>query len=367
MNDLLYQIALTQTENIGPVIAKQLIGYCGGAEAVFKEKSHKLLKIPGVGPQTVERLKNKENISKAERELNFIQNENIKAILQSDSQYPNRLKHYPDSPLVLFFKGEADLNSLHVVAIVGTRNISPYGKHLTEQLIQHLANFEVLVVSGLAYGIDTAAHKSSILNELPTVGVLGHGLDRIYPVENKSLANKMIKKGGILSEFCSNTKPDRQNFPMRNRIVAGMSDAIVVVETKSGGGSIITAEFGNEYNKDVFAFPGKVGDELSAGCNHLIKNHKAHLIEGGEDLTDVLRWEKPGKVKPVQFTRELFVSFSDDEDKVFQTIKSKQKVNIDLLSQCFNFTPSELASILLNLQFKGVVQELPGKMYTLIL
>jgi DNA processing protein len=365
MNDLLYLIALTQTENIGPIIAKQLIGYCGGAEAVFKEKPSRLLKIPGIGMQTVSGLKNKDSITKAEKELHFIQKENIKALVQSDSLYPGRLKHFPDSPLVLFFKGEADLNTEHVVSIVGTRNISSYGKHLTEQLIQHLAEFEVLVISGLAYGVDSAAHRVSLLNDIPTVGVLGHGLDRIYPAENKSLAAKMLTKGGLLTEFCSNTKPDRQNFPMRNRIVAGMSDAIVVIETKSGGGSLITAEFGNEYNKDVFAFPGKVGDELSAGCNQLIKNHKAHLIESGEDLTEMLRWEKPGNVRHKQVKKELFVNFTEDEDKVVQMIRSKQKVNIDLLSHCLNFTPSQLANILLNLQFKGVVQEMPGKTYSI--
>ncbi|MBC7886069.1 MAG: DNA-protecting protein DprA, partial [Saprospiraceae bacterium] len=277
--DILYLIALTKLPKVGPVIAKNLISYCGGVEEVFKVGKKSLLKIPGIGQAVTENFDTVGAMKLAEKEMKFIEKNHINVLSYLDEDYPKRLSNFDSSPVILYYKGNVNLNHHRTVAIVGTRRPSEYGKIMCDRIIEGLLSYNVLLVSGLAFGVDAAAHRKCVETGIPTLGILGHGLDIIYPSEHKALSKKMIENGGVLTEFPSETKPDRENFPMRNRIIASISDVVVVIESKRKGGSIITAEFANEYNKDVFAVPGSVTDELSEGCNKLIKQNKAHLIE----------------------------------------------------------------------------------------
>lgn len=364
-SELLYNIAITKIDSVGPILGKSLISYCGSSEAVFLEKKHRLMKIPGVGEHVANQIIKSDALVKAEEEMKFIDTQRIEVLFYLNEKYPSRLKHYPDAPILLYFRGNINLNAERVVSIVGTRRITEYGKQLTQQLIKSLQPYGVLIVSGLAHGVDTTAHKNSLQEHMNTVGVLAHGLDRIYPQENYHLAEKMTLSGGLLTEFPSNTNPDRENFPMRNRIVAGMADAVVIVETKRDGGSMITAEYANEYNKDVFAYPGRVGDTYSSGCLHLLKNNKASLIETGEDLIQLLRWDQDLQNATRKMQKELFIDFTEDEEIIINLIKQYSEPHIDQFHQHLNFTPGELASHLLNLEFKNAIRSLPGKKYTL--
>jgi DNA processing protein len=356
-------IALTKMPKVGPVIARNLISYCGSVEAVFDESKKNLLKIPGIGQNFITQFDPKAGLAEAEKEINFINKNEIKLISYLDKEYPKRLTHFETAPLVLYYKGNADLNHTRTVAIVGTRQPSPYGINMCERIIDGLSHYNVMIVSGLAFGIDAIAHRKSVELNISTIGVLGHGLDRIYPAEHKSLSNKMISNGGVLSEFMSGTLPDREHFPMRNRIIAALSDVIVVIESKRKGGSIITAEFGNEYNKDVFAVPGMVTEEISEGCNKLIKQNKAHLIESAEDIAYIMRWEEIDAGRVIQ--KQLFVDLDESESLMINVIRDNKEITIDALTYKIQKTPSETASILLGLEFKGMIRSLPGKIYTL--
>ena len=277
-NDLLYQIALTLVPNIGDVHAKILATHFGDASSIFNAKKKELESIEGIGTVRASAIKSFNNFASCEKEMEFIEQYKITPLFITDKDYPKRLLNCYDSPALLFYKGNTDLNISKIISVVGTRNNNDYGKAACEKLIDDLSNENILIVSGLAFGIDTIAHKTAVKNNLPTIGVLAHGLDRIYPPQNKTLAKQMVENGGLLTEFLSNTIPDKQNFPKRNRIVAGMCDAVIVIESSKKGGSLITAELGNSYNKDVFAIPGRIYDSKSEGCNYLIKNNKASLI-----------------------------------------------------------------------------------------
>lgn len=364
-DELLYKIALTKIEKVGAVTAKTLISYCGSAKEVFNEKKTKLVKIPQVGSTIANAIKENLVFEKAEKEIAFIQKNNIRVLFYQDDFYPYRLKNYYDSPILLYYQGNAELNQEKIISVVGTRRITEYGKDLVTQLIKNIADQNILVVSGLAYGIDSMAHKQCVIENIPTIGVLGHGLDRIYPSENKKLSLQMLECGGLLTEFGIETKPDRENFPMRNRIVAGMCDAVVVVETKRDGGSMITAEIANNYNKDVFAFPGRTSDALSNGCHYLIKNHKAQLIENADDLIFNMRWDVSNTTnKHIQ--QKLFLELTEDEQPIVNILEKKHDVHVDIFYQTLEISPSKLASILLNLEFNGIIKSLPGKRYSLI-
>ena len=282
--DLLYQIALTLVPNIGDVHAKALINIYGDAQSVFKAKQKDLEKIEGIGTVRANSIKSFVNFDSSEEEIKFIEKYKITPLFITDENYPKRLLNCYDSPALLYYRGNADLNTSKIVSVVGTRDHSDYGKLVCEKLVKELSEENILIVSGLAFGIDTIAHKAALKNDLSTVGVVAHGLDRIYPTQNKALAKQMTEQGGLLTDFISNTDPNKQNFPRRNRIVAGMCDALVVVESSKKGGSLITAELGNGYNKDVFAIPGRSTDPKSEGCNYLIKNNKALLITCADDL-----------------------------------------------------------------------------------
>lgn len=364
-NELLYKIALTKIENVGAVTAKTLISYCGSAKAVFEQKSSALMKIPQIGNVISHAIRDTEIFKKAEAEIRFIEKNQIKVLFYLDDHYPHRLKNYQDSPVLLYYMGNADLNADKIIAVVGTRRISEYGKDLVTQLIHDIAGQQILVVSGLAYGVDSLAHKLCLQDKIETIGVLGHGLDRIYPLENKNLSQQMIHCGGLLTEFGSGTKPDRENFPMRNRIVAGMSDAIIVIETRRDGGSMITAEIANSYNKDVFAFPGKIADGISNGCHHLIKTNKAQLIENATDLICNMNWDVQHLSNRVQ-QQKLFIELTEDETQVVKLLQTSEEIHVDSFHKNLNLSPGKLAGLLLNLEFQGIVKSLPGKRYALI-
>lgn len=360
--ELLYQIALTLVPNIGDVRAKALINHFGNAEAVFNARKKDYEAIEGLGSKAVSSILNFKDFSRAEEEIEFIKKYKITPLFLTGKNYPQRLLNCYDSPPLLYFKGNADLNSSRIIAIVGTRNNNEYGKRVCEKLVEDLVNEDVLVVSGLAFGIDSIAHKAAVKNNIKTVGVLAHGLDRVYPNQNASLAKQMISNGGLLTEFKSNTIPDKQNFPGRNRIVAGISDAIIVIESGVKGGSLITAELANGYNKDVFAFPGRADDTKSEGCNYLIKNNKAALITSANDLLEIMGWKKSQKAFPKK-QRELFIELSADEKVIIDILQTHEQVQIDDLYFKSKLSSSAIAQALLMLEMQGVVSSLPGKVY----
>lgn len=363
-NDLLYQIALTFVPHIGLVQAKILTEHFGNAENIFKAPKKELGNIEGIGEVRAKSIKMFDNFSPAEKEIAFVEKYKIQTLFLTDENYPKRLLNCYDSPTMLYFRGNADLNSSKIISIIGTRNNTDYGRLITEQLINDLQNLQLLIVSGLAYGIDAIAHKAAIQNNLPTIGVLAHGLDTIYPAAHASLAKQMLSTGGLLTEFKKETLPDKHNFPRRNRIVAGMADATIVVETAVKGGSMITAELANGYSRDVFAFPGKITDNKSAGCNYLIKNNKAILLTDAAHLAEMLGWNTK-KAKPKK-QKELFISLTNDEQVLVEVLKEKDTVHIDEIFLKSGLTSSTVAAGMLNLEFQNVVASLPGKMYKLL-
>jgi DNA processing protein len=367
MNDALrYNIALTLIPSIGDVLAKKLVAYCGNAEQVFKERRSALEKIPGVGSAYAQAVIHHKAFDQAEKEMRFLMENNIQALFYLDAAYPKRLLHCDDGPVMLYFKGHTDLNAKKILSIVGTREATDYGKMNCDKLIRDLASHRITVVSGLAYGIDTCAHRAALDQQLPTVCVLAHGLNKIYPASNKLIAEKMLEHGGWLSDFTSGTKPDRENFPRRNRIVAGISDATIVIESKAKGGSLITAEIANSYHRDVFAFPGRTDDVYSAGCNNLIKQHKASLIQSAADLIYLLGWDhsKMPASNPV-IQKQLFVELKPDEELIVNVLREKKQLAIDDLCLLTRLTMSTVSSLLLTLEFSGIVKLLPGKVYRL--
>ena len=365
MNDLLYLMALQQVPLVGPKKARELITHCGSAKQVFKTKKNDLIKIPNIGLVVAENILAFKDFQKGEKELKFIEKNNIQLHTYLDKAYPYRLKHYDDSPLILYKKGNADLNPKRSVAIVGTRKATVRGKMICEELVSGLKEYDVSIISGLAFGIDVTAHRKCLVEKIPTIGVLAHGLDRIYPSQHKSTAKKMLHQGGLITEYRSETKLIPKNFPRRNRIVAGMCDAIIVVETKQSGGSIITAQIGNDYNKDVFAVPGRLEDEYSKGCNWLIKTHKAALIESAADIGYIMRWEKTNEqTKSVQ--KNLFLNLNENEQRIVELLRAEESVGSDKITHLLKISTGELAGLMLEMEFKGIVRTLPGSRFSLI-
>lgn len=366
--ELKYQIGLTLIEGVGDVSGKSLIAFCGSAKAVFETKKSDLSKIPGIGEYTANIiLKSNFVLQKAEKEVEFIIKNNIQPLFYTDQNYPQRLRFCNDSPLLLYYKGSSNLNAERVIAVVGTRQPSDYGKKLTEQFVSELNNSGVLVVSGLAYGIDVLAHKQAMVNKLDTVGVLAHGLDRLYPQSHEAVAAKMLDQGGLLTEFRSDTNPDAVNFPKRNRIVAGMCDAVVVIESKRDGGSLITATIANSYNKDVFAFPGEVNKPLSEGCNALIKTNKAALMESAADLFYVMGWDNASKNKKANSNQiSMPLNLHEDEQKIINAFANKKQLHADEIGYLSSFPASKVAATLLQLEFANIIKSHPGKMYSLV-
>ncbi|MBA2610896.1 MAG: DNA-protecting protein DprA [Bacteroidetes bacterium] len=366
LDELPYQIGLTLIEGIGDVNAKSLLAYCGSASEVFKQKQTHLLKIPGIGATWARSIINsKDVLNRAEEEIKFIQKYKIDPLFFTDENYPTRLRYCSDSPVLLYYRGNANLNHERIVSVVGTRKPSSYGKEKTEEFISELKDTGILILSGLAYGVDVLAHKTALETGLKTVGVVAHGLDRIYPQLHEKVAKRMIGQGGILTDFMSGTNPDAVNFPKRNRIVAGLCDALVVVESKRGGGSLITATIANSYNKDVFAFPGRAGEPLAEGCNGLIKQNRAVLIENAADLLYAMQWQETEKKTKTSKQIPLPINLSDEEKKVIDVFAKKSSLHVDEICQTTEFTISKISTLLLQLEFSNLIKSRPGKMYEL--
>jgi DNA processing protein len=361
-NDLLYQIALTRIPQIGDVHARLLLSVFNEAAAIFKASKRQLESIEGIGTIRANNIKKFDAFTDCEKEIDFIRKFNIRPLFYHSDDYPKRLQHCYDSPPLLYFKGNADLNATRVISIVGTRSNSAYGKSICEQLIEELKPYSVNIVSGLAFGIDTIAHRSALKQQIPTIAVLAHGLDRIYPEQNKPLARMMIEQGGLLTDFSSGVKPDKQNFPRRNRITAGICDAVIVIESGKKGGSLITAELANSYNKDVFAYPGRINDAKSEGCLYLIKQNKACLVSCTDDILETMNWKetKPSKSKN---QLGLFPDLNEEEKQLVDMIRQQGQIALDQLYFKTGLSISTIAASLLNLEMNGIIQNLPGKIY----
>ena len=364
-NELYHTLALLQVDGVGDVIAKKLIQHCGSAEAVFLSKNTSLAKIEGICKYLLKNLQDKTVFQKAEKELRFIEKENIKILHFQDTNYPKHLQNCFDSPVILFQSGKIDLSNRKIISIVGTRQITSYGSSFTQKLIEDLAPLNPIIVSGFAYGVDIVAHQAAIDYGLQTIGVLAHGLNQIYPKNHKKYMAKMEENGGFLTEFWSTSQPDRENFVKRNRIVAGMTEATIVIESAEKGGSLITAQIANDYNRDVFAVPGRTTDKYSQGCNNLIKTQRAHLLHSAADLVYILNWELKKKVEKV-IQNQLFVSLEPDEQKVYDYLLKTGKEDLDSIAIACELPTYKLSSLLLNMELKGVIKPLPGKLFEMI-
>lgn len=363
-DQLLYQLALTYIPGIGPVQAKLLLQHCE-AEEIFHAKRSFLEKIEGIGPTRAKAIAAFTDFKRAEEEIRFIEKYAICPLFISDKDYPKRLLNCYDSPILLFYKGNSDLNAEKTIALIGSRSHTEYARQVVDKLVAELASHHITIISGLAYGVDALAHKAALRNGLPTVGVLAHGLNQVYPPEHTGLAKEMIRQGGLLTEFGSRSKPDKHNFPVRNRIVAGMSDAVIVVETGIKGGSMITAEIANNYNKDVFALPGKITDAKSAGCNFLVKQNKAILLTDGEQLLETMGWLVKQKKKSRIIQQRLFAELKPEEQTITRILENKEAVHIDEINARSGMSTSSVAAAILSLELQNVVVSLPGKQYCL--
>lgn len=357
------KIALSLVPKVGNKTALDLTEHYGNAFSVFKHATVKeLCQFPKINAASANKIIKKTTLIRAEQEWDFAQKYDIQILSKEMPEYPKRLKNCYDAPFLLYHKGTANLNASKIVAIVGTRKPTEKGRIFCEQLVHDLASYNPLIVSGLAYGIDITAHKKCLDLSLPNIGVVAHGLDRIYPQKHKKTAQMMVENGGILTEFLSETEPMPRHFPMRNRIIAGMADAVVVVETATRGGSMITAHIANEYNKDVFAVPGRLEDKLSQGCNHLIKTHRAALLESADDIAYILRWEK----QKAGNQKQIFTQLNEQEREIVDLLVGEEAVHLDSIINSTRISTSRMAALLLELEFKGLIRAIPGKSFRLI-
>ena len=362
---LAYKIALSLIPGIGSVTARNLIAYIGSVEGIFLEKEKNLMKIPGIGEVNAQKVVRQDVLERAKREVDYILKNEIKTFFYLDEDFPTRLKNCSDAPIILYFKGNANLNERRIISVVGTRNATNYGREICDNLIRSFSeqNYPLLVVSGLAYGIDVQAHKACLKHNVPTVGVFAHGLDKIYPALHTPIASKMLENGGLITDFISETIIDRQNFLRRNRIIAGLADATIIVESAEKGGALVTADIANSYNRDVFAFPGRANDPFSRGCNKIIKFNEAVLVENAADIEKAMNWDvKTSATKTYQTS--LFVESSPEEQKIIDLLKAGDRF-VDEITIETQLSMSRVSALLLGLEFKGMVISLPGKMYRL--
>ena len=364
-SELLNSLALMRIEGVGDIMAKRLINHIGSAEAVFKAKKSQITAIEGVGDIAYNNLKNTTVFKLAEDEVKFVSENNIKPLFFQDAAYPDRLKHCIDGPVVLFTSGNINLENRKTISIVGTRQMTSYGGDFCRKLIEDLAPLNPVVISGFAYGVDIHAHAIAMEQGLQTIGVVAHGLNQIYPKVHKKYVAKMEENGGFMTEFWSTSNPDKENFVKRNRIVAGLSEATIIIESADKGGSLITANIANDYNRDVFAVPGRITDKYSMGCNNLIKSQKANVLTDAADLIYMLNWQlEEAKKKPVQ--KQLFVVLEDDEQKVYDYLLKHGKELMDVIALECEMPIFKISSLLLNMELKGVIRPLPGKLFEAI-
>ncbi|QRM88766.1 DNA-protecting protein DprA [Lacinutrix sp. WUR7] len=364
-NELLYVLALQHVAKIGDITAKKLIAHCGSAEAVFKEKKQNLLKIDGIGSIVISDLFANTHVKAAEKELQFIKDENILCHYFAEEAYPEKLKHCIDSPILLFQVGNINLKQQRIISIVGARKVTTNGIAFCDKLVEQLAVFNPVIVSGFAYGTDITAQKAAMKHNLQTIGCLAHGLNQVYPKTHKKYIAEVEKNGGFFTDFWSSDTFDRNNFLKRNRIIAGISQATIVIESAEKGGSLVTADIANSYNRDVFAVPGRVTDSQSIGCNNLIKHQKAHMLSTPLDVPYILNWELEDSKKPA-VQKQLFVELDDQEKVIYNFLKDQEKELLDIIALRCNLPTFKVAGLLLNMELKGVVRPLPGKLFEVI-
>lgn len=358
-------LALHFIPGVGDYLVRQLVSYCGSAERVFSMPKGKLQKIPGIGSVTADAIAKGKPLALAEKELRLAEAAAVELLFFTDERYPTRLRQVNDAPTMLYAKGTMNFDNPKTVAIVGTRQATGYGRECVEQIIRDLVPYQALVISGLAYGIDIHAHKQALKQKLPTIGVMGSGIDVIYPASHREVAMQMMDSGGLLTEHPFGTQPDAHNFPARNRIVAALSDAVIIVEAAEKGGALITADIANSYNKDVFAMPGNIRQSRSEGCNNLIKSNRAHLLSSVEDLVYIMNWDIKANTGADRNKVNLD-SYSREEQLIIQSLLGNNKqLTIDELCWRTNLPVSQIAASLLALEFKGVLASLPGKLYRL--
>lgn len=368
-DEQIYTLALTRIPGLGPAGACNLIRSAESATTLFRHRKELPELVPGTTEKLVKALDCPEAFKRAEEELQFAEKNQIQCITYNDERYPSRLRECEDAPIALFYRGNVPLNALRIISIVGTRHATPYGEDLCATFVRDLASLcpDVLIVSGLAYGIDVHAHRAALQHNLPTIGVLAHGLDRIYPAAHRKTAVAMMDNGGLLTEFMSGTNPDRQNFVKRNRIVAGMSDATIVVESAAKGGALITAELAESYHRDCFAFPGRTTDTYSAGCNGLISNNRASLLLSAEDFAQAMGWNVASNLPPKAIQRELFPELNEEEKRVVQVLqRNREGIQINTLVVETNISINRMSALLFEMEMKGVIRALAGGVYRLL-
>ncbi|MBC9794366.1 DNA-processing protein DprA [Sinomicrobium weinanense] len=372
-SELLYVLALQNAPKIGDITAKKLIAHCGSAKAVFDERPGSLQKINGIGRLVAQSVRNRENLLAAERELKFIEDNNICCSYFEDADYPYRLKHCVDGPVLLFSMGNVDFGGKKIISVVGTRRVTSYGKRFCERLIEELSPFDPIIVSGFAYGVDITAQKAALKNGLQTVGCLAHGLNQVYPKAHKRYVNEVEANGGFVTDFWSTSSPERENFLKRNRIIAGLSEATVVIESAEKGGGLVTADIAHSYNREVFAVPGRTEDRYSSGCNNLIKSQKAHILTSAADIAYVLGWHRElegvnrprekssGKQKGVQV--QLFADLDETEKRIYDFLHQNGRELLDIIALECELPVYKVSSTLLNMEMKGAIRPLPGKLF----
>ena len=363
--DLFYLLALQKVKGVGDITAKKLLKHFGSAQKIFEAAQENAISIPDIGTYIINQLKNFSAFDLAEKELKYIEKEHIHPVSIFDDEYPRQLFHSPDGPILYFTKGKVNLNNKKTLSIVGTRNITPYGKRMIEEIMEDLAPYQPVIISGLAYGVDITAHTEALKKGLDTIGVLGHGFQRIYPSLHKKIADKMLSQGGLITEFWHSDPVDRNNFLQRNRIIAGISQATLIIESGEKGGSLVTADIANSYNRDVFAVPGRASDVFSKGCNNLIKNNQAQLITSGKEIIEYLQWETQKNTKENK-QLNLFVDLSSEEQKIFDFLQEKGKTGLDEIAFSTGFPVSKTAQLLLQMELNNVIQSLAGKQFEII-
>lgn len=370
--EILALLRLQKTKSVGDILAKKLIATIGNAEDVFKEKKNILQKVNGIGSYAIQNLLDDTNQELAEKELEYINKNKIRFSYFLEDDYPKNLQHCIDAPILFFKDGNIDFSNDRIISIVGTRTMTNYGRDFCEKLMDELAPYNPIIVSGFAYGVDICAHKNAMKQNLQTIGVLAHGFEQIYPKSHKKYIHEMNENGGFITEFFHNENPLRENFLKRNRIVAGISKATIIIESASKGGSLVTADIANSYDRDVFAVPGKVTDLMSKGCNQLIQQHKAHLLESAKDIIQMLNWDiwtsSTQDVSRVSTSvqKKLFVELNEDEQKIYDYLQKNGSQVLDLIALEIHIPVYQLATILLQMELKNVIKPLPGKMFEVI-